>query len=788
MEPSSSALSVFDMDAESLQAVNKLSDLQHFVDQLERMPGYVIGPDLQNMMVPLTEILTRKRYQREGALLCERILFHCLSRMPAEDENGKVLDYSSSSGEDTNVPEYDSVPQLLAKLYQHAIMAWGNKRSVKGALRAQRLFDLMRARNQHVQKAEQAETLISPSDHNVDADDNNVPEGRQQQHPQHPSPYTAPAPGFPIYMSLLRAWAVSDSPEGPDKAYMLLKEIEDLSGITSLLERRGMEGVNKATKDEIPLVYSGSMEPPNLMCYNSTLWAFSRSLSSKKRGSSSLQRVLKLVEHMDRLYALTEDPRFQLDEHSFHAILNAYSLFVDYSPPKLKMDTAEEIERLLKRMTEQVRPEAVKSVMSTGWAFGVVVAALTKTQPLETSIPRAYNFLLYMVNNARQSNDRSEFWPQIKVVLSVIQGLDHLKQPESPDRINELVSIMADTPYENSRLFYFHAGMLQVSQQTFPFAAEAVELMLERALERQRHRDDFKLKPNGQTFAISLKAWYASKQDDAPMRAELILKKMTELFEAGDHWYRPREAHLRFVALAWLTKCNSGKRYQGVAGNLYPAEHIEALLLHFERSNELPSFSNIYPLGILAWVNQKLGECDDDPDPLEHAVKLLELLFSRSGTYSAYASNLVLEVCARQQSAASRRKEAYEVAIATFSKCQRNPRTYSLMFKVLLAHVDQWGQEHTSFVEEMFHEISSNGLLTQELIWQTACLVPSESLQKLFGVSSRYAQSIVEARDSNKFPSPSGPDQTRIRLPSALLVENLPREWTRCVNKNAVNR
>lgn len=296
-----------------------------------------------------------------------------------------------------------------------------------------------------------------------------------------------------------------------------------------------------------------------------------------------------------------------------------------------------------------------------------------------------------------------------------------------------------------------------------PFVAE---YMLIRAV-------DEKL-ATGQTFSIALKAWLRSDADQAPCRAEIVFQKLLELYYRNGIRFEPRDVHLRLLLTSWIKRCEEGQRYEGSEGVLYPAEHIENMVIRLSRESWLSNITGQYAMAIRAWCCQVVGDGPDEPNPVQRAASLIRQVQELTGKMPPFPSNWVLETCCRPQSTLEGRREAYHTAIDTFKICERNARSYFLMIRVLCEQAKELDKAHMEVIEGLFHECCSAGYLTEELVSLVANIATPHALQKLFGLSYHQASAFVQLRNTEE-----GTLRWNGRLPSALLIENLPQEWSR---------
>lgn len=721
------------MNADRIRNTWDISDLKELVSQFEELPE-LTAQDIGPLVLPLTRKTSHPKFAEDGAILTEKILISILSRLP------------SVSAAPSKEKDPGNLPYPTNALYNRTIIAWGNTRSPRGAERAQRIFQLM-----------------------VDL------------HRQDPSNHTA-VPCRKTFKSLLRAWAVSNSPDGPAKSYEILKLMEDMSGVTALLEDNGESTAGRIQRRGSALAMSvdflgeQSLDPPDLNTYNAVLSAYGRvDLMSHPH---ALTRIAAIARHMDKLYKLTASKEFALDPLSFYTILRAISKFTAFSTTPMPPNIIVDVEKVLRRMHSNHDMQKILLTVDLPRAYGVAVEVLLKTEPLVENLQRAHDYVLAMAGK-RDPRDLESIpvvrhrglYPASESIYKVIQAWEGIGLPEAESRIDELVRIAVETPF--SRHYELSKEMDTWIQTGWEHAPELVEKMLEHAWQR---RDVSSFYPCGIAFANGIKAWLRSNDDDAPHRAELLFEKMISLHEETNHrHYVPRDVHVRFVQTAWLSKCETGLQYDGQGGHLYPAEHIEANLHRWRGSSWMKNLSGHYSMAIRAWAKQRVGPEDDEPCPLHRAIALLHELEEFCDVLPPFPCNWVLEACTRYQETLARRKEAYQIGLDIFSRCQRNARTYVLMIQLFLAQVGNLDDQHLEAVEVLFRDCCARGMLTQEMIWHVVEVVSVDSIQKLFGVSYQYADFIVKNRREHlnigrDIGWQGGP-------PTALLLKNLPEAW-----------
>jgi hypothetical protein len=809
-----------------------------------------------------------------AALLCEKLLLACLSQKQRQlrqrQQQQQQQQLQQQQLQDVAALHYPPVD-----LYNLVIMSWGSMKCLEGAQRAQQVFDLL----------QQSYDGFSQVPANVEGDDD---DSVTTTHPTAAADAERPPrPDRRTYKSLIRAWAVSRSSVGPAKAREWLQRVEDLSGVSDLLQNANeldssnrdesssdidQDGSELAASPEKPARAKDRLQPPDRAMYNAVLSGYAYAGSSlaattrdQQQQPTALQHMLAIVDRMDRLHNITQSREYRLDRFSYHALLRAYSKHVRSTRPCTDdiRNVARKIEEFLRRMVrsqdelaasnasveqgeehyhDNDTADAAKDV-PWSWAVGVLVEALAKSRdPRDVHLAVDYLRVLAgrasphpgMVAGPRQqrapssssrgchhdqqqydtqrtalrafANNDVEDYPSQESIWKVIQALERLdsdskRGERTPttisserirDTIDELVRIAIEAPYP--RIFFVNQAAEFWIQTGWTYAPDLVEQLMASAWERSRRAAS--LKPTGQTFAIAMRAWLrCAERDESPHRCELLFQQMNRLHqETSDRYYRPRDEHLRYVINCWLNRCHDGMRYHGLAGHLYPAEHIEAhLQWHVQLGSSASTSDSFdttaqdwvknaaghYSMAIRAWSKQVVDE-PDSVDVTDRAVRLLDELERTTDRIPAFPCNWALEIFSQPQAALEMRKKAYDAAIATFRRGERNARTYVLLLKVLRQQVPALDQDHRDVIEGLVKACCSSGMLTQDLIWRAVELLNAESLQRLFGLSYQYASLIVQMRDADL-------DLDTMSWkgvpPSALLVRNLPQEWSCSIDR-----
>jgi hypothetical protein len=707
-------------------------------------------------------------------------------------------------------------------LFTRSIIAWGNLGNSTGLRHAESMFQL--------QVEEYTRELEFVRYHQVkDKQQRQVSLHPELQLP--PEPFAAP-PGRRAYKSLIRAWAVSGENNAAAKAYELLREMEHLSGIQELLHEP--RDTNLRPLPPIPPI-----EKPDRGTYNLVLSAYTKTFALHQ--GLIVDRVKKIAQRMRKLHAMTNDDEYILDSYSYIAILQTYGKYV-FQCQTLEYEHLDDIYAILRQIHAEIerrkslppdlrekmraqkramddnpntankrRDTSVFFPMSMSWAYGILVDALLKSPPLYRTIFIADDIVVAMTGRNNRINTLPDYtsvndganisspvpifipheictktWPQHDTLMRVVEGWSRSGLPLATERIEHLMYVVvADAHYP--RIYFLNETMETWCNSAWHFAPFVVENLLQRGLEKTTHVHN---KPTGQTFAIAIRAWMKSTKPEAPHRAELLFQHMLHLYEfKEDTWYKPKEMHLRYIITAWLNRSHTGETYDGIGGKaLYPAEHVEKFILWIRDREWFKSFAEAsYSMAIRVWSVQQLPSSTTPsdsmvapPNPVQRTGLLLnsfaDLFVPAGEPIPPYPCNWVLETCSIVQPTKERQVEAYDVAISTFQRCKHNARSFVLMVQVLRAQVQEIDDLHRSVIEDLFRRCCVAGLLTQEMVMHIVSISDNaETIQRLFGLSYQIAQLIIQHR---KQLESKGQKLGADRLPNALMIQHLPKEWS----------
>lgn len=472
---------------------------------------------------------------------------------------------------------------------------------------------------------------------------------------------------------------------------------------------------------------------------------------------------------MTKLYDICRDDEYKWDSYSYQALLRAYKVFAAARRKSMDPQLVRDMRMLVLEISQD--PKLVKDLRLED-IWGSYVEALVKLRGNEQ---HAHDIVLALARKRQVPKLKANrySWPRQDTMLCLAHTWDSSGKPEASERIQELVQLAVETPLRRPKRLVM--AMDAWSRNKWEFGSEVADGMF------QRYLRDKPFPPTMELFTSALKVWMNSSAEDAPVRAELIFQEMLK-YESSAKRLVAHERQLLYLLKTWMPLARTRQRYRGVHGNLYPAEHIENWIL---LCRDEPWFSNdigIFTFGIRAWAHQKIDDMAETPRPVQRAAALLYSLGEQHiHRLPPFPYNWVLETCAWPYEG-EKQEEAYSVAMEAFVRSDRNSRTYVALMKVIKVHVNEVDNEHVAFLEESFEDCCARGHLSQEFVWRLVDLLPGPSVEKLFNLTYQVAQSIVEKRQ-DRLAISWKTAEWRGSTPGALLVENLPPEWSCNLNE-----
>jgi len=437
---------------------------------------------------------------------------------------------------------------------------------------------------------------------------------------------------------------------------------------------------------------------PNIISYTSVMDAYASSSGRRNRAAEEAERVLfQLIDKQTLFYNDNPDD-MQISSITCDIVLKAWANRGDVVGAQRAQDILQRLELL--GNNEDIRP--------TVHSYGTVVHAWATC------------------NGGGLAAENAE------------AILERLLQPKSKVKPDTVVFNSAINAWANSN---------------DPRAGVRALALLEKMREIHNPQTGFHTAPDSYSYNTVLAAWSHSEEMSGAKETERVLKEMQEAYKKSpDTAPEPNTVSFNCVLHAWSRS--------PLPGAVDRAQAVLEFMIKSNKKNYAPdviSFTSV--LNALAKSKE--------PDKAVRARKLLDTLIqmhaiSKRKTLkpSQIPFNTVLNACAfsATDTTDEQKKEALDVAIATFSELQSRDRPDTVSYGNLMKcyhNLMPPGDERNEVALKLFDDCMKDGLVG-ELVWTEV---------------RRTVQSRVLSRALNLKGGP----------PSTLVVKDLPRSWTKSV-------
>ena len=739
--------------------------LEILVNQLEEMDGLSYA-DIHTLIGPLIQVCWLMPDKERAADIAERILLNCLARIPS-DIAERFEEYEKTSDVSILPPfpshaQYTKVMSMIADANPRSFTLEGKSRSEDAANRVNRIFRLLIGESRN-------ERLYFKSN------------GKSAEN----YPVRSAEPSMSTFKALLRAWSVTGTAEGAEKAENVLVEMEELSGVRPSLT------------NEKPFL---SIAEPDLECYNMVLFAYSR--TNVRENPSVTSRALSLFRRMQQLSTL------ELDWFSYQALIQSVKFRINSTKEPLDDDIIVQLELIIPQLASMDVPLSFSTrgeIHGRAWAFGIVIQALLHKTKDEDRLLRAYKLVRCMVGelpsnfpSTKVSGPELRPTQQSLAALYVAWQKSQLADKEKALKWIQLLAVESHFQnldsvhramdfWEDSKALgaprILQSWLDRMLDATSPSESEGknprkVQQILQRIKEGIQERPGATIlpPPNRSTFYRVIRSWRRSNESNRAIMVENLLDKMQNL-----NIYI-NEGHFCFLLETWLSLAKDGKRYPGKHGLHYPADHA---CLHLkdrlQRMKEWnPSNYQHFSTCMKAWVQQALETNDSNTLPVREVSKLLEVMENRSGDLPpAPLCNMVLQSCLRDDIALDQRHEAYSTALITFDKGRYDPVSFILVVEIVKRFADLLKEDPLQFIEGIVQASIDSGFLTNSLLYEAIEVLQPEQMVRLFNFSQSFAEMIAKQRSSKLLRVKGKRLQWDGVPPHSLMVSNMPQAWSR---------
>lgn len=458
------------------------------------------------------------------------------------------------------------------------------------------------------------------------------------------------APGLNHYHMVLDSWARSGEAGAGERARQILEALHGLAD----------QGELNLQPDE--RTYTGVMNAVVRSAKENDMADQAQELLELARARGIVPDVFLLTSTM-QAYAnqgkaeKTEEILEQMEEEGI-ANAAAYNTVVKAWKSSGALDAPERAERCLERMA------AINLANTIGYT--TVIAAYASRGDSE-SAEKAESLLQEMQKLRQEGNN--DVKPNVQTINAVlnswVQCGDVVRAETILNRMEQL-SEAGDTDIHPSVVSYSTVinGWWKSKQKDGPARAERVFRRMDDAYKAGNQS----ARPNLVSYVNLINAIIRSGGDDSAQRAQDVLFEMHELYKGGKTDVKPNARAVAFVMDCWQ---KSGKREAG--------EKAEALLdwvlnLYNETGDkDFQPNEYICSLAISAWSKSRsFGKA-------AHARTILQKMkaLHKAGTIAAppntHCYTAVINSCAYCMDEAAEKRQALEIALATYKELERTP-------------------------------------------------------------------------------------------------------------------
>lgn len=440
---------------------------------------------------------------------------------------------------------------------------------------------------------------------------------------------------------LIDSWAFSGELDASDKAYALLKRMEELDSESS--QYKGIR--------------------PDVRSYTKVINAISRSGRVDAGDMAD-----KLMKRMETLYVTAQNVAAKPNTFTYTALVEAHA---NSGAPGCAARAAEICDEMIQKWEDgdaDVRP--------TSRCFNAAINAYAKSGE-EGAAQLAEGIFDQMIEVYEAGNEECK--PNTFNYNAVICALANSDEEGSARRAQELLGRMEDQ---------CKAGDDDVRPTTVSFntvidayaksgeedAEECAENLLRHMEELVETGVNTEAKPNVRSFNTVINAYAKSGREDAALKAERVLEYMESLHEAGNEDVRPDVHSFCTVINAWARSQKPGKaeRAQNLfreMTKLYEAgnTHLRPNVVAYNAVMNACAFTN--------------GDMQESTRAVEIAHRVLrDLESSEFGTPDQITYGTFLKVCANQMAECDTRDKVVEVL---FKKCCKDGQVGNMVLQQL---------------------------------------------------------------------------------------------------------
>ena len=312
-------------------------------------------------------------------------------------------------------------------------------------------------------------------------------------------------------------------------------------------------------------------------------------------------------------------------------------------------DMLNEMEELYKNGNKYVRPGEI--------TFNILLHAYAKSKN-PADVEKAEKLLNRMIERSDKNNGEDTMSPSIKTFATVLDAYANTGQSEKAEA---LFDKMAASGKVKVNSITFNTVLNALAKSREPDAPYRAEALLNRMQEEYEAGND-DVKPNGVSFSSLLNSWAKSDLEFAAERAEAILNRMEDLAARGNADVAPNPVCYSTVIHAWSR-----------SGASDSAERAMSILTRMEDESKSGQ-KDVKPNSYCFNATMNAVAKSSLSDKAEKCYELLHRMIrsynegNESARPSVTSFSTVLNACAYTNGTQEQQKEAFRIARTTLAE------------------------------------------------------------------------------------------------------------------------
>jgi len=562
------------------------------------------------------------------------------------------------------------------------------------------------------------------------------------------------------FTSVIQAWSRSSSKEAAEKAEALLFECRERSTeknsvapdiVMYNMVLHAWAGHNKRERDELRservdetgarraeslllrMKESGEISP-DVVSYNIVMNAWSNSgnyIAAARRARDILEELkarhragdeksepdvityntaIKLIARsrvqgcFDEAKALMEEMQevgHKINAVTCNTVLAALVKSGEPDAVKIAESMINDMESMYKEGNKNVRPGEV--------TFNILLHAYAKSKDPDDSI-KAEKLLDRMVETLGQDG-RQGSGPSVKSFATLLDLYARTGQSEAAELLFDKMARSGKVQFNTISYNTVLNALSKSNDKDAPYRAEA----LLKRMQQEYEAGNEDVKPNTISFSSLLNIWAKSDWDFAAERAEAILTRMEDLAAHGSSHVAPTVVSYGTALHAW-SRSNAPDSAERAVAILTRMEDAFRTGHHFSKPN-----AYCYNAAMNAVAKSAT------PDKASKSYELLHRMIraykagNDSARPSATSFSTVLNACAYTNGTPELQKEAFRIARTTFAELieseygEPNVITY-VNFMTACSRLLPEGAVRDNMMGAVFHECNQNGLVNGKVV------------------------------------------------------------------------